>query len=110
MKKEYNFWVYILTNYKRNVLYIGITNDLAGRLKEHYDNRGKKETFAGRYHCYNLVYYEWYQYVLNALTREKEMKNWARKRKIELIESVNPDWTFFNKDICGAWPPMFEER
>ena len=72
MKNEYNFWVYILTNWKKTVLYVGVTNDLSRRLIEHYANRGKPETFPGRYYCYNLVYYEWYQYVLNALAREKE--------------------------------------
>ena len=110
MKREYNFWVYILSNWKKTVLYTGITNDLAGRLKEHYDNRGNPKTFTGKYYCYNLVYYEWHQYVLNAISREKEIQNFTRQKKIDLIESVNPDWNFFNKVICGHWPPLFEGR
>ncbi len=110
MKKEYNFWVYILTNPARTVLYTGMTNDLAGRLKEHYDQRGKSQTFTGRYNCYNLVYYEWYKYVLNAIAREKEIKNWTREKKVELIEEHNPDWEFFNAFICGQWPPRFDGR
>ncbi|MCB0576019.1 MAG: GIY-YIG nuclease family protein [Saprospiraceae bacterium] len=110
MKKEYNFWVYIVTNAERTVLYTGMTNDLTGRLKEHYDNRGKYKTFAGRYWRYNLVYYEWYQYVLNAIAREKEIKNWLRVKKIALIEERNPEWKFFNAEICGHWPPKFEGR
>ena len=110
MHKEYNFWVYILTNWKRSVLYIGITNDLPARLKEHYDLKGNTKSFTGRYYCYNLVYYEWHQYVLNALAREKELKHFSRAQKIELIESVNPNWTFYNRFICGHWPPLFEGR
>ena len=105
MEKEYNFWVYILTNWKKTVVYVGITSNLKRRLIEHYKNRGKHETFAGRYYCYNLVYYEWYQYVHNAIAREKEIKKMLRSRKNALIEEVNPDWKFYNALICGEWPP-----
>ena len=110
MEREYNFWVYILTNYKKQVLYVGMTNDLVARLKEHYDNRGNPKSFAGRYYCYYLVYHEWYPYVKNAIAREKEVKNLLREKKIALIESVNPEWTFLNKEICGHWPPRFDGR
>lgn len=106
MKKEYNFWVYILTNWKKTVLYVGITNNLRLRLVQHYyANRGKPETFAGRNYCYNLVYYEWHQYVLNALTREKEIKQMSREGKEALISEANPEWKFFNAFICDEWPP-----
>jgi putative endonuclease len=110
MKKEYNFWVYIVTNWERTVLYTGMTNNLASRLKEHYDNRGNPKTFAGRYWCYNLVYYEWHQYVFNAITREKEIKKWYRWEKDQLIGKFNPDWAFLNVSICGHWPPQLEGR
>ena len=110
MPKEYNFWVYILTNWKKTTLYVGQTNNLIQRLKEHYDNRGKPETFAGKYYCYNLVYYEWHQYVNNAIAREREIKNWPREWKDNLIREFNPEWKFFNKEICGHWPPAFEGR
>jgi putative endonuclease len=52
------YCVYITTNPAKAVLYIGVTNDLARRLGQHYENRGSKETFAGRYFCYNLLYFE----------------------------------------------------
>lgn len=107
--KEYNFWVYIVTNWKKTVLYVGMTNHLSRRLVEHYQNRGQKETFAGRYYCYNLVYYEWHQYVLNAITREKEIKKMLREQKEALIAEVNPEWKFFNTFICGTWPPNSED-
>lgn len=55
-------------------MYTGMTNNLSRRLQEHYNNRGDDKTFAGRYYCYNLVYYEYTNYVLNAIRREKEIK------------------------------------
>lgn len=105
MKKEHNYWVYILTNWKKTVLYVGVTNNLSHRLIEHYNNRGRPETFAGRNFCYNLIYYEWYQYINNALTREKEIKKLLREKKNAIIEDANPEWKFFNTFICGEWPP-----
>jgi len=87
-----------------------MTNNLAQRLKEHYDNRGKPNTFAGKYYCYNLVYYEWHQYVYNAIGREKDIKLMKREAKEVLIKEMNPDLRFFNLEICGEWPPKFEGR
>ena len=75
--KAYNFWVYILTNKTRTMVYTGITNDLSRRLQEHHKHRGRKKTFTGRYNCHYLVYYEWHKYVLNAIAREKEIKNFT---------------------------------
>jgi putative endonuclease len=110
MRKEYRFWTYIVTDYNRNVMYTGVTNNLAQRLKEHYDNRGDDKTFAGRYYCYNLVYYEFSTYILNAIQREKEIKDLSRARKIALICLANPTWEFWNVEVCGVWPPEFEGR
>ncbi len=110
MRREYNFWVYILTNWNKKTLYVGRTDNLVARLKEHYQNRGKQKTFAGRYYCYYLVYYERDKYVLNSITREKEIKNWPRKKKEDLIESLNPEWKFLNIDVCGEWPPKVPNR
>ena len=105
MKKEHDYWVYILTNWKKTVLYVGVTDHLSRRLIEHYKNRGKPDTFAGKYYCYNLVYYEWHQYINNALTREKEIKKLLRSSKNAIVEEANPEWKFFNAFICGDWPP-----
>jgi putative endonuclease len=110
MKRNYQFWTYIVTNYERTALYTGVTNNLAQRLKEHYDNRGEDKTFAGRYYCYNLVYYEFTQYVNNAILREKEIKNMSRANKMAMITTFNPNWTVLNVSICGEWPPTFEGR
>jgi putative endonuclease len=110
MRREHHFWTYIVTNYERTVMYTGVTNNLAQRLKEHYDNRGQEKTFAGKYYCYNLVYYEYTSYINNAIYREKEIKDMSREKKMAMISAVNPDWQFLNIEICGMWPPMFEGR
>jgi len=75
------YFVYIVTNHEKTVLYIGISNNLEQRLTEHYFNKGKPKTFAGRFFCYNLIYYEEFQYVNDAIAREKELKGWAGLRK-----------------------------
>jgi len=102
MQREY--WVYITTNPNRSVLYIGRTDNLIQRLTEHWLNRGKSSTFAGRYYCYNLIYFEETPYVLNAIEREKQLKGWSRKKKEYLISEVNKEWKFQNADIMD-WPP-----
>lgn len=99
MKKEYEFWVYIVTNPKRTSVYIGVTNDLGRRLKEHFDNRGTQESYAGRYYCYDLVYYEKFEYIDKAIAREKQLKGWSRKKKNFLIERENPNWLSLNKNF-----------
>ncbi|GAB4030840.1 GIY-YIG nuclease family protein [Spirosoma gilvum] len=93
--------MYITTNDTCNVLYIGMTNDLIRRMQEHFENKGKPETFAGKYCCYNLVYWEPHQYVLNAIDREKEIKKWRREKKEALIREFNPEMRFLNKEIMG---------
>jgi putative endonuclease len=109
-KNNYHFWTYIVTNYERTVLYTGMTNNLAQRLKEHYDNRGNDKTFAGRYYCYNLIYYEYTTYVSNAILAEKEIKNLSRAKKEAMITAANLEWRFLNVDICGQWPPQYDGR
>ena len=92
--KGLNFYVYITTNPGKTTLYIGVTNDLANRINQHYQNRGNKETFAGRYFCYNLIYFETFMDINQAIAREKEFKNLSRAKKVELIKAVNPKWDF----------------
>jgi putative endonuclease len=99
------YYVYIVTNKNRTSLYIGVTNNLQARLSEHWDNRGRFATFAGRYFCFNLVYYETYEYIQDAIDRETEIKKWNRAKKESLIQKKNPDWQFLNEEICGQWPP-----
>ena len=92
---NYNFYVYITTN---PVLYTGVTNNLDRRLAEHFENRGKPETFADKYYCDNLIYYEHFSDINQAIEREKEIKKWRREKKEALINSFNPEWKFLNDD------------
>jgi putative endonuclease len=88
-EREYQFWVYILSN-RSHILYIGVTNSLHRRVLEH-----RKQTpgsFTARYKITRLVSFESYQYINNAIAREKELKHWTRGQKITLIESNNPIW------------------
>jgi putative endonuclease len=97
---NHNYFIYILTNVKKNVLYTGVTNDLAARLYEHkMDSLNAKKTFAGKYNCIYLVYYERFQYIEHAIEREKEIKGWKREKKIRLIESLNPKWDSLNAQV-----------
>lgn len=89
-----NYYVYITTNPGKTVLYAGVTNDLKVRLQQHYQNRGNTKTFAGRYYCYKLVYFEAYRDINQAIVREKEIKDMSRNKKEELIAMQNPDWNF----------------
>ncbi|MGB3850506.1 MAG: GIY-YIG nuclease family protein [Tunicatimonas sp.] len=89
-----NYFVYITTNPGRTVLYTGVTNDLRTRMQQHYENRGNKETFAGRYYCYKLVYYERFSDVNQAIAWEKEVKDMSREKKEALIRETNPRWDF----------------
>jgi len=94
--KDHNYFVYITTNPGKAVLYTGVTNDLAIRLEQHYENRGNKKTFAGRYYCYKLIYYERFGEIASALEREKEIKDLSRAKKEALICEQNPKWNFLD--------------
>ena len=97
--KNHNYFVYITTNPGRTVIYVGMTNDLPSRLNDHYENRGNPKTWAGRYYCYNLVWWERQQFVGHAIEREKEIKKWRREKKNKLIEGFNPNWKFLNNEV-----------
>ena len=94
----HNYFVYIVTNKNKSVLYIGVTNNLQARLQQHEQNANavKHESFAGRYNAYNLVYYERYDDIHQAIAREKELKGWRRSKKEALINTANPGWDFLN--------------
>ena len=84
------YYVYLLTNKTNNVLYIGVTNDLTRRIREHKSE--EIEGFTKKYHVHKLVYFEEYSEVNDAINREKQLKRWKRSKKNELIESKNPRW------------------
>lgn len=82
---------------KNGTLYIGVTNNLVRRVYEHKE--GLIEGFTKKYNVKNLVYYEVYNDMYEAIKREKAMKKWLRKWKIELIEKTNPDWIDLYEEI-----------
>ena len=89
--------VYILASKRNGTLYTGVTSDLVKRIWEHKNNLA--EGFTKRYHVHNLVWYELHSEMTSAIEREKNIKEWKRARKIELIESHNPDWRDLYNDI-----------
>ncbi len=99
MSREYTFYVYILTNKNKKVLYTGVTNDLKRRLYEHQTHQNHINSFTHKYNCYYLVYYEVHNDIKQAIEREKRIKGWKRFKKDELIAESNPDWNFLNNDI-----------
>ena len=92
------YYVYILTNHHKNVIYTGITNDLVRRVYEH-KNHLDKSSYTARYNVERLVYYETTSDVTSAIEREKQIKGWNRKRKNKLVESKNPNWEDLYKSI-----------
>lgn len=95
---NHNYFVYMLTNKYKNVLYTGVTNDLERRLQEHIAGE-KKGSFTQKYNCYYLVFFERHQYIEHAIEREKEIKGWTRMKKNKLIEIENPEWRFLNEEL-----------
>lgn len=91
------YFVYILTNRTRGVLYVGVTNDLARRVAEH---KGKVVPgFTKRHGLVFLVYYEEHLSILQARTREAAVKRWRREWKFDLVEKLNPDWRDLTSDL-----------
>ena len=96
----HNYFVYILTNKYKTVLYTGVTNDLKRRPEEHYhDSISAKKSFAGKYNCIYLVYFEVFEYIEHAIDREKQIKGWSRQKKENLITDFNKEWRFLNDEI-----------
>ena len=85
------YYVYILANVTGTVVYTGVTNDVARRVYEHKHNIDPN-SFTAKYSVHKLVYYESTTSSYEAITKEKQIKSWNRKRKNELEESMNPKW------------------
>ncbi|TAK03610.1 GIY-YIG nuclease family protein [Patescibacteria group bacterium] len=95
MAHDRQYAVYILTNVTNHVLYTGVTNNLARRVYEHHQKFVKG--FTAKYNVTKLVYFEAFSGAYEAITREKQIKGWVRRKKIALIDSVNPIWA----DVSG---------
>ena len=94
-----NYYVYILASKRNGTLYIGVTSNLAKRIFEHKNNL--IVGFTSQYAVHRLVYYEQTEDVYSAIGREKQLKKWNRKWKLEIIEKVNPNWN----DLSNDWIP-----
>ena len=95
MNKQY--YIYILTNKNKTVLYTGVTNNLQKRVYEH---RGKfVDGFSKKYNITYLIYYEVFENIESAIMREKQIKGGSRQKKIELINSMNKEWRDLYEDL-----------
>jgi putative endonuclease len=95
MNKTY--YVYLITNWNNNVLYVGVTSNLARRIYEHKNKSIKG--FTEKYNINKLVYFEQTSDIESAITREKEIKKWRREKKNILVESANNKW----EDLSEKW-------
>ncbi len=103
MPREHRYYVYILAS-RSLTLYVGVTNSLYRRVLEH--KSGKLEGFTKRYNINRLVWYEAFQFVQHAITRETEIKSWRRSKKLALIASLNPAW----QDLAEGWGELADAR
>lgn len=93
----HNYYIYIITNKSKTVFYTGVTNNLGIRLSQHEENNvNRNKTFASKYNVTFLLYYEKFTWIQEAIAREKEVKDWRREKKIELIKTINPNLDFLN--------------
>lgn len=84
-------FTYIITNKNITTFYVGVTSNLKRRLNEH-KNKLNPNSFSARYNLSKLVYFEYWPSIDEATIREKKLKNYSRKRKVEIIERINPNW------------------
>lgn len=99
-------YVYLMSNVGNNVLYVGVTNDLIRRVAEH--KLGRQPGFTQRYRCVKLVHFEAGDSIVAAIQREKQLKNWPRQWKDELVASSNPTWVDLGPSI-GVTPQILAE-
>ncbi len=98
MREERSYFVYINTNKTHNVFYIGVTNNVLNRNYQH-KNKENKISFTAKYNVNKLVFYETFNNIYDAIAREKQIKGGSRKKKIALINGLNPSW----KDLTEDW-------
>ena len=100
MAKEHQYYVYMVSNRWHNVVYIGVTNSLERRMWEH--KAGKISGFTKKYNCDQLVYFELYENIVQAIAREKQLKGWRRAKKDALIAKMNPEL----RDLSAEWEAL----
>ena len=97
MQNCQNHFVYFMTNKNRTVLYVGVTSSISERVYKHF--HGLIPGFSAKYNCRYLIYFEQYNYIIDAIKREKQIKGWRREKKLALITSTNPNFKFLNADV-----------
>ncbi|MFH1207467.1 MAG: GIY-YIG nuclease family protein [Patescibacteria group bacterium] len=97
MSYERSYCVYIMTNKAHTTLYTGVSGGLEGRVLQH--KQKQVGGFTKKYNITKLVYYEEFQYIEDAIAREKQIKGGSRQKKINLINSINPEWN----DLSEEW-------
>ena len=90
--------VYLLTNRPNGTIYTGVTSDLPKRIWQHKNK--VTQAFSSKYNLTLLIYFELFEDMYRAISREKQIKSGSRKSKIKLIESINPDWRDLYPTIC----------
>jgi putative endonuclease len=103
MAEEKRFYVYIMSSLSRRI-YAGVTNNIFRRVMQH--KSGEFKGFTQRYRINRLVYYESFQYVNNAIRREKRVKGLDRAKRVALIERRNPTWDDLADDWGKPWAPL----
>ncbi len=91
------YYVYILTNQTNKVMYIGVTNDLQRRIREH--KQEQIDGFTKKYHVHKLVYFEEFPNPQDAISREKQLKGWSRNKKNHLVETHNSTWKDYAESL-----------
>ncbi|RLD35505.1 MAG: GIY-YIG nuclease family protein [Bacteroidetes bacterium] len=98
MRITKQYYVYIMSNTHKNMIYVGVTNNLKRRVNEHH--MGIVKGFTYKFNCKYLVYYEVFNDINQAICREKTIKKFRREKKNNLILQFNPEWKFLNKMVA----------
>ncbi len=106
MDRDHIYYAYIMSNRSQN-FYVGVTSELRIRVIKH--KNGTYEGFTSRYKLDRLVYYETFSQVQSAIRREKQLKGWSRKKKIDLIVSMNPTWRDLSEDWGKPIEPLLKQ-
>jgi len=96
--KQMGGWVYIMCSNNHSTLYVGVTSNIASRVYEH-KHKMYPTSFSARYNCVKLVYYRRFELIVDAIAEEKRIKGRNRRKKEELINSINPEWKDLYDDI-----------
>jgi len=100
--REHDYYVYIVTNARRTVIYTGVTNSLMRRIWEHRNGQGS--AYTKRYNVNRMVLFEHFREIESAIAREKQIKGWRRSKKEDLISAENPRWEDLGVSILGMDP------